>query len=353
MFTFPPLRHLIGIILFIIPTLSISATPAKVLVVHSYEQDHVCGRPQGDGVEQALKDKGWTKGENLELVSYYMNTKKIHTTPKAMRRQADLVKAKIDEFNPRVVVLLDDNAIREVMLPLISRKEIAFVFTGMNGQPEDYNKKAPFMVNRERPGSNVTGVYEKLWISKSLVVMEAALNGFAQDDKVVGITDFSPTGNAITRQFELELSENPLSVKWELHRVKDFTEYQALIKELNNDPKVRAIYPAALRLETDHGDVYTAKKIFEWTTANSRAPEMALNYFFSKIGLFGGAAVDFAAMGYMAGERAARILRGEKAGAIPIEEAKEYAIVFNHKRANELGIKIPDSLLTAADHVYR
>lgn len=79
---------------------------------------------------------------------------------------------------------------------------------------------------------------------------------------------------------------------------------------------------------------------------------MALNYFFSKIGLFGGAAVDFTAMGKLAGLKAGRILKNEPAGSLPIESAPDYAIVFNVARAKTLGINIPDALLTAADQVY-
>ena len=78
---------------------------------------------------------------------------------------------------------------------------------------------------------------------------------------------------------------------------------------------------------------------------------MALKYYFSKIGLFGGAAVDFGAMGRLAGLKVASILDGTSAGALPIEDAQEYAIVFNLERARSLNIKIPDALLTAADHV--
>ena len=41
------------------------------------------------------------------------------------------------------------------------------------------------------------------------------------------------------------------------------------------------------------------------------------------------------------------------AGAIPVEDASDYAIVFNLTRANDLGINIPEPLLTAADQVYK
>lgn len=330
-----------------------AADPVRVMIVHSYERDHVCGAPQADGVVAALSDAGWIDGKNLRIRSYHMDTKKTHTTPEAIREQAGIALQQVEEFAPKVVIVLDDNAIREVMLPLVDRNDLSVVFSGMNGQPEAYSEKTPFMRSRQRPGSNVTGVYEKLWVAKSLVVMNAALRNFDPSSRVIGITDYSPTGNAITRQFELELARADLPVTWDLRRVGDFSEYTRLIEELNGDDGVVAIYPAALTLKTAAGSTYTAKEIFAWTTANSKKPEMALNYFFAKTGLFGGAAVDFGAMGYLAGRKAARILEGEKAGDLPIEDAKDYAIVFNTGRADALGITIPDALLTAADHVYK
>ena len=167
------------------------------------------------------------------------------------------------------------------------------------------------------------------------------------------ITDYSPTGNALTKQFELELKDRPEKAYWELKRVKDWQEYTSLILSLNDDETVGAIYPVALSLKVSDAVTHTAPEIFKWTMENSQKPEMALNYFFAKIGLFGGAAVDFKAMGFMAGKKAGRILEGEMAGNIPIEDAPEYAIVFNLKRAKDLDLEISTPLLTAADHVYK
>lgn len=326
---------------------------ARVLIVHSYGKTHVCGAPQGEGVIQALAENGWREGDNLEIRSIFMDTKKIYTTPEAIRERGRKALAEVEAFKPQVVVVLDDNAIREVMLPLVGRDDLQLVFSGMNGQPADYDAKVKFLPAHNQPGGNVTGVYEKLHLAKSLRVMAAAIGDLKPGDRVVGITDFSPTGNAITRQFEIELDDRSVPFDWELRRVRDFEEYTALIHELNADPGVRAIYPAALKLQTAEGETFAAGKIFEWTIKHSKKPEMALNYYFSKIGLFGGAAVDFTAMGRMAGSKAARILNGEWAGAIPIQDASDYAIVFNLQRASQLGIDIPKPLLTAADQVYR
>jgi ABC-type uncharacterized transport system substrate-binding protein len=281
-----------------------------------------------------------------------MDTKRTNTTPEAMKRVAAEALREIDSFKPDVIVTLDDNAFREIALPMAGRTDVAAVFSGMNGQPEMYNARKHFMDDREKPGKNITGIYEKLYVVRSMRVMENAVAGLT-GAKIVGITDYSPTGNAITKQFELELANQQGTVEWELIRVRNWQEYADLITRLNDDDSVKAIYPVALTLKVSDTVTYTAPEIFKWTIENSKKPEMALNYFFSEIGLFGGAAVDFKAMGLAAGKKAGKILNGDKAGNLPIDDAPEYAIVLNIKRARQLGIDIPAPLLTAADYVYK
>jgi hypothetical protein len=188
-------------------------------------------------------------------------------------------------------------------------------------------------------------------VAQSLKVMAQAVPGL-RGAKAVMITDFSPTGNGLTKQFEIELADMT-DVKWEVRRVKDWTEYTALIESLNKDDGVKAIYPVALTLPTADGGRYAAAQIYDWTINNSRKPEMAINYFFARMGLFGGAVVNFGTMGKLAGQKGAKVLAGTKAGDLPVEDAADYAIVFNLKRATDLGISIPPRVLAAASAVYR
>lgn len=329
-----------------------ASPPGKIFIVASYEKDHICGAPQEVGVIEGLRQQNWTEGKNLVITRYYMDTKRNHTTPSAMRHQGELALAEIKKANPDVIVFLDDNAIREVMLPLIDHEKYSLVFSGMNGQPEDYDKKKKFINSRSNPGHNATGVYEKLYMVDSLRVLNEAIQNL-EGNKVVIITDYSPTGNALTKQFEIELKHLSQNIICEIKRVDRWEEYKKLIHQTNSDDSVKAIYPVALRLTDANGTTYTADKIFAWTIAHSKKPEMALNYYFSKIGLFGGAAVDFKKMGILAGEKASKILNGAKAGTLPIEDAPNCAIVFNITRAKALGIDIPSSLLTAADFVFK
>ncbi len=142
-------------------------------------------------------------------------------------------------------------------------------------------------------------------------------------------------------------------LRWENRQVRTFEEYRRLIRQLNADPDVLAIYPVASRLPTSDGRIFTAPEIIAWTIGHSHKPELAVNYFFSKLGLFGGAAVDFQKMGAVAGRQVAWILEGQAPGDLSIVDAPDFALVFNLTRARQLHLKLPMSLLTAADHIYR
>lgn len=323
-----------------------SARPL-VLIVHSYEKNHVCGQPQADGVIEVLKEKGLYP-EKVDVEEFFMDTKKTYTSPEAVAQRGRAAMKRIQEKRPLIVVPLDDNAFKEVGLPLAGKPGVSVVFCGVNGQPEDFDTQKEFMETREHPGHNITGVYEKLHLKRALNVVHKAVAGV---NKIVGITDFSPTGNAITRQFALEAEEG-LPVQWEVRRVKNFAEYKKLINRLNDDTTVQAIYPVALTLPTEDNSRVTAPEIFRWTLNHSRKPEIPLNYYFCKLGLFGGASVNFESMGRQAGEQVTAILEGTPAGELSIVDARDYAIVFNLARARELGITIPEEILLASDSVF-
>jgi hypothetical protein len=324
--------------------------PKRVYIVQSYEAGHVCGEPQAEGELQSLAVGGWTVGRNLEVKTYYMDTYKTNTSPESIHREGQKALQEIKEFKPDLVFANDDAAVSEVMMPLVGG-DIPVVFSGMNGQPEMYNERKHYMDSWAHPGSNVTGVYEKLYAVQAVKVMEQAVPEL-RGKKVVMITDYTPTGNGLTKQFDIELKD-VTDVHWEVQRVKTWTEYMALIQRLNDDPDVKAIYPVALSLPGDGDTRYAAAQIYDWTLAHSHKPEMAINYFFARMGLFGGAVENFGAMGRLAGQKAVKIFNATKAGDLPIEDGPESAIVFNLKRAKDLGIEIPPRVLAAANAVYK
>ncbi|MCB2181708.1 MAG: hypothetical protein KQH63_06775 [Desulfobulbaceae bacterium] len=319
----------------------------KLFILHSYEKNHICGQPQHEGVLAGLEEKGFSVGKNVTLKTYYMDTKSKNNTPALIAEQAEKALALIRQFKPDVLVTLDDNAFRTVALNLVDTP-VQIVFSGMNNQPEEYNKIKNFMTSWEKPEHNVTGVYEKLHIADALRIQQKI---FPDLQKVRMLTDMSPTGQAITKQINRELADSGIPLAFDIKVVATWEEYQDEIKTINESSDIGTIYPVALLLKDYAGKTITAPEILRWTVDHCRKPAISLNYSFTHLGLFGGAAVDFEAMGREVGEKVAQIFSGKKAGDVPIAEALRYALVFNLERIKRLRIDIPADILLAADEI--
>ena len=340
------------ILLFFCTGTSYSQQTRRVFIVCSYNKNNPVSLAQEKGVYKGLSHEGWIKGINLDIRTFYMDTKRRYTTPEAIRHRGELTLKYIYSWKPDVVIVIDENAFNQVGLKLVGQKNIAVVFTGINCPPEIYNQQVHFMDSRLRPGLNITGVYEKIYIDRSIKVMQAAL-GFNKGN-IVALLDDSPTGYAFAEQFAMEKKNFPPGINWIEHRVNNWQEYKAFIKKINQDKNVKALFIAATRLlDLTTRNILTLPEIIKWTIQHNHIPEIAGTYFLAEMGLFGGASVDFKSMGALAGKKAGMILSGTNPGEIPIEDAPDFAIVFNLKRAKELGIEIPAPLLGAADYVYR
>lgn len=337
---------------FLIPTLLLAADnqPKNIFLVSSYERGEVCSQPQEDGILEELARHGFIENQNLTVQRYYMDTKRTHTTPTAMAAQGKKVLHLIRQAQPDLdlVVILDDNATREVMLPLVG-SNLQIVFSGLNHQPEFYNQKARFMNNRQRPGYNVTGIYERLQAARSLGLIKEIIPDLK---KVVALVDQTPTGDAVVKQLEKEVAGKELSLNFSIEQIGTWQELEKVVQRINNDPEIGAYFPVLTGLKDKAGKTLTVPEIIPWLIEHCRKPDLTINYLFCRLGCFGSAAVDFKAMGAQAGAQAAKILNGTPAGELPIEDASRYAIVFNLKRARQLKITIPAEILGAADTIY-
>ena len=322
-------------------------SPKKVMIVSSYEPGHICGQPQVDGILQALEARGFKAGDTLKVEQIFMDTLRIYTSTEQIEERGRMALEQITAFHPDLVITIDDNAARTVMLPLAGTA-IPVVFSGMNRQPEYYDQTRNYMENREKPGGNVTGVYEKLHIAKALEVMQAITGR----NKVAVILDLTPTGEAVRLQIEKEMAQVSSPVALEFHQTGNFDKFKQIILAVNNDPDIGAIYPVLSTMKATDDKNIASREILTWLLANSKKPEMAINHSVSQMGFFGGAAVDFKSMGEQAGHKAAAILSGARAGDIPIDDAGGQSLIFNLERARQLGITIPMDILSAADTLY-
>ena len=195
------------------------------------------------------------------------------------------------------------------------------------------------------PDKNITGVYENLHFATAINAMKGVN---PELKKVVALLDESPTGRAIRIQIQKEIDNERIDTQVLFKHVRTMSAFRDAIAEINADDTIQAVYPVVLSVEGDAKTRVGFKKTLKVFLEDSKKPGMALNFAFARLGLFGGASVDFDAMGRQAGKMGIKSLIGEPTGRLPIQLAQEYLITFNISRAEMLGIQIPDELIGAA-----
>jgi putative tryptophan/tyrosine transport system substrate-binding protein len=83
-----------------------------------------------------------------------------------------------------------------------------------------------------------------------------------------------------------------------------------------------------------------------------KLPAIYFDRFFADAGGFMSYSTDVVAIGRRLGSAyAARILKGEAPGDLPVEQPTKFHLVINLKTAKALGIEVPETLLATADEV--
>jgi putative ABC transport system substrate-binding protein len=82
-----------------------------------------------------------------------------------------------------------------------------------------------------------------------------------------------------------------------------------------------------------------------------RLPTMFIQKEYVRAGGLMSYGVDFFLMYRRAADYVAKILRGAKAGDLPVDQATKFETVINLKTAKAIGIELPTSILLRADEV--
>ncbi|MCK4492314.1 MAG: hypothetical protein KAU03_06795, partial [Candidatus Altiarchaeales archaeon] len=107
----------------------------KVLIVHSYHKEWGWNQDTEEGIIEGLKRKGYILNRDYEFKEFYMDTKNTYTTPEQIRMRAEEAMEIINEFDPDIVLVNDDNALKYVAVVYAMEnpdKKLSFVFSGIN-----------------------------------------------------------------------------------------------------------------------------------------------------------------------------------------------------------------------------
>ena len=200
--------------------------------------------------------------------------------------------------------------------------------------------EAKLVTSNEKPGGNVTGVSDAAPLEKQLEMIRELLPEAKKIGMIYNIGEVN--GKLQVKQVE------KLAAKYNFKIVKKgvsaTTEIATAAEQLAGD--VDCIYNI-----TDNMVVSATASITDKANAKN-IPVFAAEDGQMKAGLLASDSISYEKLGEQAGSVAYDILvNGKKAGDIPVETAKDTTLYINKKVAEQLGIKIPDSLAERATFV--
>ena len=280
--------------------------------------------PTADAFRQGMRELGWVDGQNVSL-EYRWADGNLDRLPALA---ADLVRLPVD-----VIHLAGGPAIRAVQQ--ITRT-IPIVVAIMS-DPVVYG----FVTSFARPGGSITGLavqFEDL-ASKQMQLVKETLPNAAR----VAILDHHAVSNP-GAQKAAETAARALGLTVRVIGVRD-------------EPDLQAAFRTA---KAEHADAMYVLPSAMFNRHRSRLAELAVKHrlpgiYEAKEYVAAGGLMSYGPSFPDLFRRSAsyvdRILKGAKAGDLPIEQPTKFELVINLKTAKALNLTIPPSLLLRADQV--
>jgi len=330
---------------------SVGGKLKKILIVHSYQKGLGWNNDTETGVIDGLKKKGYVLGKNYELKKFYMDTKVTYVTPEQIKQRGDHAIKLTEEFDPDLVVVNDDNALKHVAVPYTMnhpKKKLPFVFVGINADPTIYEP----IESLERPGHSITGALERFPFYQGFSLARQIL---PHKKRVVLMADSSPSSNFIVNAFKKRYLEKVKDSKVNVEaviQVKTFQEWKDRILEYQDKADLVGIV-TYYQLLGENGAYVPPREVVMWTINHSRLPEIGFLLFHSEEGYWMSVGVSPYKTGIYVGELAGKILDGHDPRGIPIVDPKSIDIAFNLERSKMLGIDLPIDILDMATVTYK
>jgi ABC-type uncharacterized transport system substrate-binding protein len=325
-------------------------TATKVLVIHSYHEGWTWNNDIEAGIIEGLNQQGYQQDTDYEIETFYMDTKVTYTTVAQIEERAELALDLIDEFDPDIVFVNDDNALKYVAVEYAAthpESVLPFVFCGINVDPSVYEP----IESLERPGGKITGTLERFPYAEAFAL---ARRLSPDAENIVLLADSSTSSTAVIDNFNTTylnvVNNSPLEVLGPI-QLGTFDEWKAAVNEYQTKADFIGIITYH-QLRDGNGDVVPAQDVVNWTVNNSALPEVGFITFHAEDGFLCTAGVDGYKTGIYTGVIGGKILRGADPGGIPIIDPQAVEIAFNLCRADMLGITIPTAELAAADKVF-
>ncbi len=319
----------------------------RFVVVSSYHREYLWSQETNIGFCDAMRRAGYfnsaeqadeySRNDYVEtptviVKKLWMDTKRKKSRQEKLQATAEITRV-IKEFKPTLIFLGDDDAAQYVGNQFLDTK-VPIVFWGINNTPVKYG----LVDSLEKPGHNVTGVYQPGYYRESLLLLKKIVPSV----KTFAIlTDDTTAGRSHYKAIEYLAQQKNLPLTLvETVITGDYEQFKSRVLELQK--RVDAFFVAQYSSLLDKtGKYVTAYDVAAWYLAHVKIPETAEQGQFVKQGMLCGADDSGYNQGYEAVMVAADLLsKGANPATYPVRVPKRGALMVNRERANMLGITL-------------
>jgi ABC-type uncharacterized transport system substrate-binding protein len=274
---------------------------------------------------RALAAHGFVEGRNLVLDFRYADGNADRLVPIA----ADLLRQPLDVVVTYGAVNAGTDAIR------IANPTVPIVLYG-GADPVQFGLAASL----NRPGGNVTGIFTAELGSKRLGLIHELLPEVPTIALLVNPANVaSPTEAA-----EIQDAAPKLNLKITMVKASNEVELYSAFEQLA-EQRARAL------LVTPNPFFSAAARQIAALAARFAIPALYALGTFPRAGGLMSYGADISDALRILGDYAGRILKGAKAGDLPIQRSTKFELIINLKTAKTLNLTIPNTLLAIADEV--
>jgi putative tryptophan/tyrosine transport system substrate-binding protein len=274
------------------------------------------------GFKEGLRELGYVEGRNI-IVEYRFGENSVERLPELA---TDLVRR-----NVNVIVSFGNIASRGARR---AAPDMPIVFLSADPIGEG------FVTNLSRPGGNMTGVSVMRLGGKWPELAKEALPGLTRVGYLINPTN----AGSVTTLSEARRSAEALGMEFRSYPVERPADLEGAFAAMTRDGI------GVLLLDASH----------PYPTDWPRVAGLALGHKLPAISeirefVFAGGLMSYGLRLFDMTRRMAhyvdRILKGAKAGDLPVEQPTKFELVINLKTAKALGLEVPATLLARADEV--
>lgn len=295
----------------------------RILVLHSYATDFSWVTDINTGIKRVFD------GESCSVRYHYMDTKRHPDA--AFKKRAGLAAQKvIDDWDPDVIIAVDDNAQEVVSGKYLDAPGLSIVFCGVNANPANYGYDR---------AANVTGILEYIPIAP---VKEGLREVFyPRWTRIRHLSDASETSRFVLQELR-GYDWSPFDFDGSVP-CETFDDWKRALREAEaRNDLVFVTHYHIIRRSPAGEDIVPPRELVLWALTHCRVPVVGGFGFFVEDG--GGLA--FAVSPFEQGEESARmaldILAHQRIpNAIRIRNSKQFVVSAREPVLERCGVKLP------------